>query len=192
MKKICYLLLGFVLLSSCGPSFCDCVWNQTQNDELVNLCINHLGTEYPSFNRLESVRKGTCEEYGKKVVKRLKDVGIKKLFPIYFYQLTIGVVLLPSVVFSQKIYSVDYQSQSDVKVFVVEYESQSDLKVFKVDYPSQSKVNEGLWYFVDYPSQSDKKIYFVDYESHSDLKVFFVKYKSQSGWRNKNKKHLLY
>ena len=52
--------------------------------------------------------------------------------------------------FSQKIYTTDYQSQSD-------------LKVFKVDYQSQSKGNEGLWYFVKYPSQSDKKIYFVDW-----------------------------
>lgn len=75
-------------------------------------------------------------------------------------------LLLPSLIFSQKIYSVDYQSQS--------------------------KGNEGLWHFVDYPSQSDKKVYFVDYESLSDLKVFFVKYRSQSGWRNKSKKHLLH
>ncbi|MGB2434491.1 MAG: DUF6150 family protein [Flavobacteriaceae bacterium] len=55
---------------------------------------------------------------------------------------------------SQKIFTTDYQSQSDIKVFVVDYESQSDLKVFKVDYQSQSKGNEGLWYFVKYPSQS--------------------------------------
>ena len=98
----------------------------------------------------------------------------------------------PSHGFSQKIFTTDYPSQSDIKVFVVDYESQSDLKVFKVDYQSQSKGNEGLWYFVKYPSQSDKKIYFVDYPSQSDLKIFFVKYKSQSGWRNNSKKHLLY
>ena len=36
---------------------------------------NRLGTEYPSFVRLESVRKGSCEEYGKDVTKRLKDAG---------------------------------------------------------------------------------------------------------------------
>ena len=102
------------------------------------------------------------------------------------------VLLIPSIVLSQKIYTVDHPSQSDIKVFVVDYESQSDLKVFKVDYQSQSKGNEGLWYFVKYPSQSDKKIYFVDYPSQSDLKIYFVKYKSQSGWRNNSKKHLLY
>ena len=61
--------------------------------------------------------------------------------------------------FAQKIYSVDYESKSDIKVFVVGYESQADLNVFKVDYQSQAKGNEGLWYFVDYSSQSDKKIY---------------------------------
>ncbi len=59
--------------------------------------------------------------------------------------------------YSQKVFSTDYASQSDIKVFVVDYESQADLKVFKVDYQSQAKGNEGLWYFVDYSSQSDKK-----------------------------------
>ena len=56
--------------------------------------------------------------------------------------------------YSQKVFSTDYASQSDIKVFVVDYESQADLKVFKVDYQSQAKGNEGLWYFVDYSSQS--------------------------------------
>ena len=101
-------------------------------------------------------------------------------------------LLFPFFVLSQKVYSVDYESQSDIKVFVVDYESQSDLKVFKVDYESQSNGNKGLWYFVDYQSQSDKKIYFVDYESQADLKIFFVKYKSQSGWKNNSKKYLMY
>ena len=45
--------------------------------------------------------------------------------------------LLPLTSYSQKIFSVDYPNQSDVKVFVVEYENQCDLKVFKVDYPNQ-------------------------------------------------------
>ena len=71
---------------------------------------------------------------------------------IYFT--LIGLIFLPSLIFSQKIFTTDYPSQSDIKVFVVDYESQSDLKVFKVDYQSQSKGNEGLWYFVKYPSQS--------------------------------------
>ncbi len=104
----------------------------------------------------------------------------------------VSILFIPSITYSQKIYSVEYESQSDIKVFVVEYESQCDLKVFRVEYESQVKGNEGLWYFVEYPSQSDKKIFFVEYESQSDLKIFFVKYKSQSGWRNLSKKHLLY
>ena len=52
--------------------------------------------------------------------------------------------LFPLISYSQKIYSVEYKSQSDIKVFVVDYEYQSDLRVFKVDYQSQSKGNEGL------------------------------------------------
>ena len=93
---------------------------------------------------------------------------------------------------AQKIYSVDYQSQADVKVFVVDYESQADLKVYKVKYESQAGKNDGKWYFVKYESQADVKIYFVDYESQADLKIFFVDYESQAGWRNKEKKHLMY
>lgn len=105
--------------------------------------------------------------------------------------ITICFILIQSKIYSQKIFTSEYSSQSDIKIFVVDYESQSDLKVFKVDYQSQSKGNEGLWYFVEYSSQSDKKIYFVDYESQSDLKIFYVKYKSQTGWRKKSKRHFL-
>lgn len=93
---------------------------------------------------------------------------------------------------AQKIFSVDYQSQADVKVFVVKYESQADLKVFKVKYQSQATGNNGKWFFVDYVSQADKKIFFVPYESQADLKIFFVNYESQAGWRNASKKHLMY
>lgn len=75
MKKLTFLSL-FSLMVSCGPSFCDCVWDQTNNEEACkSLYKSRLGTEYPSFNRLESVRKGTCEEYGKEVTKRIKDAG---------------------------------------------------------------------------------------------------------------------
>lgn len=47
---------------------------------------------------------------------------------------------------AQKVYSVKYQSQADVKVFVVKYESQADLKVYKVDYESQAGNNDGKWF----------------------------------------------
>jgi hypothetical protein len=39
--------------------------------------------------------------------------------------------------YAQKVYSVNYESQADVKVYVVAYESQADLKVYKVKYESQ-------------------------------------------------------
>ena len=71
--------------------------------------------------------------------------------------------LVPLSSYSQKVYSVKYSNQSDIKVYVVEYEN-----------------------------QSDKKIYFVDYPNQSDLKIFFVMYKNQSGWRNTSKQHLMY
>ena len=52
--------------------------------------------------------------------------------------------LLPITFYSQKVFSVDYPNQSDVKVFVLEYENQSYLKVFKVDYPNQVDGNKGF------------------------------------------------
>ncbi len=39
---------------------------------------------------------------------------------------------------AQKVFSVQYPNQADVKVFVVKYENQADLKVFKVKYENQA------------------------------------------------------
>lgn len=64
------------------------------------------------------------------------------------------------VLFGQLVYTVDYQSQADVKVFVVKYESQADLKIFKVKYKSQAGENDGNWFWVDYESQAQKKLFF--------------------------------
>ena len=47
------------------------------------------------------------------------------LFLIFFSSLNLH---------AQKVYSVDYSSQADVKVFVADYESRVDLIVYKVDY----------------------------------------------------------
>ena len=77
-------------------------------------------------------------------------------------------------------------------MFVVKHEYQADLKIFKVNQPYQAEGNSGLWHFVGQEYLSNKKIFFVDYEYQADLKVFFVNYKYLSGWRNSNKKHLLY
>ncbi len=70
---------------------------------------------------------------------------------------TILISILSFNLFGQKVFSVEYESQSDVKVFVVDYESQADLLVYKVDYSSQAGKNDGKWFFVEYSSQADKK-----------------------------------
>ena len=93
---------------------------------------------------------------------------------------------------AQKVYSVEYESQADVKVFVVDYENQSDLKVFRVKYSNQAGKNTGKWFFTKYSNQADKNIFFVNYQNQADLKVYFVKYENQAGWRNKSKQHLMY
>jgi len=64
--------------------------------------------------------------------------------------------------------------------------------VFKVDQPYKAKGNSGLWYFTNQSYQAEKKIIFVDYDYQSDLNIYFVNYKYLSGWKNSNKKHLLY
>lgn len=39
---------------------------------------------------------------------------------------------------AQKVYSVQYANQADVKVYVVKYENQADLKIFFVEYENQA------------------------------------------------------
>ena len=53
-------------------------------------------------------------------------------------KLLILLLIIPLLSYSQKVYSVKYSNQSDVKVYVVDYENQSDLKVFFVKYKNQS------------------------------------------------------
>jgi hypothetical protein len=93
---------------------------------------------------------------------------------------------------AQKVFSVDYENQADVKVFVVKYENQADLKVFKVKYNNQAGQNDGKWFFTEYANQANKKIFFVKYENQADLKIYFVEYENQAGWRNKSKQQLMY
>lgn len=47
-------------------------------------------------------------------------------------------------------------------------------------------------FFTEYESQAKKKVYFVNYESQADLKIYFAEYESQAGWKNANRKHLMY
>ena len=44
---------------------------------------------------------------------------------------------------AQKVYSVNYPNQADIKVFVVKYENQADLNVYKVKYENQAGENDG-------------------------------------------------
>ena len=74
------------------------------------------------------------------------------------YLLLIFIFSFSSHLSAQKVFSVDYSSQADIKVFVVDYSSQADLLVHKKDYSSQATGNDGNWFFVDYTSQADKKI----------------------------------
>ena len=46
----------------------------------------------------------------------------------YYWIILLFVLFIPKS-FGQKVFSVAYANQADIKVFVVEYENQSDLKV---------------------------------------------------------------
>ena len=59
---------------------------------------------------------------------------------------------------AQKVFSVEYANQADVKVFVVKYENQADLKVYKVKYENQAGENNGKWFFTEYANQAKKKM----------------------------------
>lgn len=101
-------------------------------------------------------------------------------------------LLVSGITKAQKVFSVEYASQADVKVFVADYESRADLSVFKVDYESRAGENDGNWFFVDYASRADKKIFFVDYASQADVIIFFADHSSRAGWKKKEKMHLFY
>lgn len=110
------------------------------------------------------------------------------------YRLLTGLILIAifNITYAQKVFTVEYPNQADVKVFVVKYENQADLKVFKVKYENQAAENNGKWFFTEYGNQAKKKIYFVEYENQADLKIYFVEYENQAGWRNKKKMQLMY
>jgi hypothetical protein len=61
-----------------------------------------------------------------------------------------------------------------------------------VKYENQAGDNNGKWFFTQYSNQAKTKIFFVDYENQADIKIYFVSYENQAGWRNNEKKYLLY
>lgn len=86
---------------------------------------------------------------------------------------------------AQRIFSVDYPHQADVKVYVTDNESRADLVVYTTNNEQRaiSNDNNGIWYYTNQASRADKKIYFVNYESQADLVVFFTSVESRAGWR---------
>lgn len=51
-------------------------------------------------------------------------------------------LLFSSFSFAQKVFSVNYENQADIKVFVVKYENQAGLKIYFVDYENQAGWNK--------------------------------------------------
>ena len=47
---------------------------------------------------------------------------------------------------AQKVFTVQYENQADVKVFVVKYENQADLKIYKVKYENQAPLFFPAWF----------------------------------------------
>lgn len=151
---------------------------------------------YPKENKVSKKSYYYNINHRQETVNELLKNIKNEIFPYIIMKIpsvTIIVMFLLALKMSaQKVYSVEYQNQANIKVFVVDYENQADLKVYKVNYQNQADNNEGRWFFTDYSNQSDKKIYFVQYANQADLKIYFVKYENQVGWNNKSKMHLLY
>jgi len=57
------------------------------------------------------------------------------------------VILCAMNIQAQKVFSVRYISQTDIKVFVEKYESMAGLVVYKVDYENRAGVNNGQFCF---------------------------------------------
>ena len=125
----------------------------------------------------------------KKRIKYIIKLNQKKMKTSFFI---IIILLLSLFVQAQKVYSVQYANQADIKIFVVDYPNQADLKVYKVKYNNQVSKNEGLWFFTEYSNQADKKVYFVKYNNLADLKIYFVEYPNQAGWNDNSKKQYFY
>ena len=62
----------------------------------------------------------------------------------------------------------------------------------KVESRAKKTENRGIWFFEDIESRADKKIFFEDIESRAELKIYFTDIESRAGWRNNQKKYLLY
>jgi hypothetical protein len=131
----------------------------------------------------------SCQKIRSKIHLVNEFVYIYKMKKIFFLTLCL---MISSITKAQKVFSVEYASQADIKIYVADYESKSDLSVFKVDYESRAGNNDGNWFFVDYVSKADKKIFFVEYSSQADIIIFFVDYSSRAGWIKKEKIHLFY
>lgn len=94
----------------------------------------------------------------------------------------------------QKVYSTQYDYQADVKVYVVDNEYLADLIVYraKQEHELYNKKNCGYWFFTSQPYTADKKIYFVDRDYNADLKIYFTSNEYLAGWKNNEKKYLMY
>jgi len=51
-------------------------------------------------------------------------------------------IFIPSSLWGQKVFKVEYESQTDKKIYLVDYESQADLRIFIVKYESQADWNK--------------------------------------------------
>lgn len=110
--------------------------------------------------------------------------------PMKLVKLTIAFLLLPFLVFSQKVYKVDHAYQADIKVFSVQHAYQADLKVYTVNHSYQAN-KDGLWFFTNHGYQADKKIFFTNHSYQADLLIYFVNHSYQAGWNDRSKMHLL-
>lgn len=116
---------------------------------------------------------------------------MKKLLLIPFLMFVTFFISLPQSM-SQKIYSCDNKYDADFKVFVVDNKYDADLLVYKLENKYDAKDNKGLWFFTESKYDADKLIFFSDSKYDADLLIFFVESKYDSGWREKQKIHLLY
>ena len=94
--------------------------------------------------------------------------------------------------YTQRIYKTNTKSNSTIIIYVVQSEKDADIKVFDTSKKRQAKNNDGVWFFEKKDNKKNINVFFSDKESDADLKVFFVDNRRKAGWKNYNKKPLLY
>ena len=86
-------------------------------------------------------------------------------------------LLLPAMVYSQKIFVVKSKQQADVICYITKSKNEADWVVMTTTWESTSR-NKGRWMYVKSPNFADMKIFFTNNKNEADKKVYFTRWET--------------